>query len=66
MVLVGAHSLTKDKNIERVKIQSFHIPEKFNTKTKVDDIMLLKVNNILAKHKIDPKKSVRQCVKNFT
>lgn len=50
-VLVGAHSLTKDKNGQRVKVQSFHIPNTFSNKTKVDDIMLLKVKNILAQIK---------------
>ncbi|MCI4386681.1 hypothetical protein PGIGA_G00065300 [Pangasianodon gigas] len=56
-VLVGAHSLTKDKNAERVKILSFHIPEKFNNKTKVHDIMLLKLQNKvqLRKNKVEVK-----------
>ncbi|XP_047661257.1 granzyme K-like isoform X1 [Tachysurus fulvidraco] len=44
-MLVGAHSLTKDKNAQRVKVQSFHIPKTFSNKTKVDDIMLLKLQD---------------------
>lgn len=51
-VLVGAHSLTKDKHAERVKVQSFHIPKTFNNNTKADDIMLLKVRNVLAKNRL--------------
>lgn len=54
-VLVGALSLGKVNNAEQVKVQSFYIPKTFSSKTKVDDIMLLKVNNILAKNKL-PKK----------
>ncbi|KAF5903710.1 granzyme K-like, partial [Clarias magur] len=54
-VLVGAHSLTKEKHAERVKIQSFHIPTTFNIKTKVDDIMLMKLQNKvhLKKNKVE-------------
>lgn len=51
-VLLGAHSLENDmKNAQRVKVQSFHIPKTFTIKTKVDDIMLLKVKNVLAQNK---------------
>lgn len=49
-VLIGAHSLTKDKYAVRVKIQSVHIPETFSTDTKVDDIMLLKVRHFRARY----------------
>ncbi|XP_058270914.1 granzyme K-like [Hemibagrus wyckioides] len=45
-VLVGAHSLKKDmKTAQRVNVLSFHIPETFSNKTKVDDIMLLKLQS---------------------
>ncbi|XP_060791940.1 granzyme K-like [Neoarius graeffei] len=56
-VLVGAHSLTKDKNAQRVEILNFHIPKTFSIKTKVDDIMLLKLQNKvqLKKNKVEVK-----------
>ncbi|KAF4077540.1 hypothetical protein AMELA_G00209270 [Ameiurus melas] len=57
-VLLGAHSLTKDKNTQRVNVLSFHIPKEFNTTTKVHDIMLMKLQNKvqLKKNNVDVKK----------
>lgn len=54
-VLIGAHSLTKDKDAVRDKVQSFFIPKTFSFETKVDDIMLLKVRHILVPPKKIPK-----------
>ncbi|KAI5096487.1 granzyme K-like isoform X1 [Silurus meridionalis] len=56
-VLVGAHSLTKNKKAVRVKVESAYIPETFSVEKKIDDIMLLKLqNNVhLQKNKIQVK-----------
>ncbi|XP_062867210.1 granzyme K-like [Trichomycterus rosablanca] len=42
-VLLGAHSLTKDKNTQRISVLSFHKPKTLNSKSKQNDIMLLKL-----------------------
>ncbi|NP_001187108.1 granzyme K precursor [Ictalurus punctatus] len=57
-VLLGAHSLTKDKNAMRVKVLCFHISPKFSATTRVHDIMLLKLQDKvqLKKNKVDVKK----------
>ncbi|XP_036444387.1 LOW QUALITY PROTEIN: granzyme K-like [Colossoma macropomum] len=42
-VLLGALSLKNSKNTQRIKVQSYEIPQKFSVETKQNDIMLLKL-----------------------
>ncbi|KAG7476685.1 hypothetical protein MATL_G00085550 [Megalops atlanticus] len=42
-VLLGAHSLTKEKDTVRMRIEKTFEPRTFNLKTKADDIMLIKL-----------------------
>ncbi|XP_030623899.1 granzyme K-like [Chanos chanos] len=42
-VLLGAHSLRKEKGTQRIKVKSFHPSGTFSVKTKQDDIMLIKL-----------------------
>ncbi|KAL7854158.1 hypothetical protein AOLI_G00210020 [Acnodon oligacanthus] len=42
-VLLGALSLKNSKNTQRIKVQSYEIPQKFRVETKENDIMLLKL-----------------------
>ncbi|XP_072518282.1 granzyme K-like [Salminus brasiliensis] len=42
-VLLGALSLRKSKNTQRIEVLEYHIPKTFNNKTKANDIMLLKL-----------------------
>ncbi|XP_062410630.1 granzyme K [Sardina pilchardus] len=55
-VLLGAHSLKKEKNTIRVGIERCEIPQTFNEKTKADDIMLIKLKDKVKvkKEKVKP------------
>ncbi|XP_076836649.1 granzyme K-like [Brachyhypopomus gauderio] len=66
-VLLGAVSLSNDANVQRIRVQRYHIPETFSKKSKEDDIMLLQLHKkAQIKKKVVEVKAVSKSAKDIS